>query len=63
MSCTPQRGFKSGELYQVYVKDLTLRQLHHLKLDHSSALTSNTPSRDTTPYASGQYSLELGWKL
>lgn len=48
-----QRGFSSGELYLVYVKDLTLHQLHHLKLDHSSAL-SHTPSRDNTPYASGQ---------
>lgn len=51
-TCTLQRGFMSGELYEVYVKDLTLRQLHHLQLDHSSAL-SNTPSKDPTPYASG----------
>ena len=48
-----QKGFSSGELYLVYVKDLTLHQLHHLKLDHSSAF-SHTPSRDNTPYASGQ---------
>jgi hypothetical protein len=46
-----KRGFNSGELYQVFVKDLSLQQLHHLKLDHSSVL-SNAPSKDTTPYAS-----------
>lgn len=50
--CTLQRGLLLGELYEVYVKDLSLRQLHHLQLDHSSAL-SNTPSKDPTPYASG----------
>ena len=51
--CPLQRGFNSGELYQVFVKDLSLQQLHHLKLDHSSVL-SNAPSKDTTPYASGE---------
>ena len=39
----------------MFVKDLTLRQLHYLKLDHSSLLENLVlSSAETTPYASGE---------
>ena len=43
-----QRGFSSGELYLVHVKDLTLSQLHNLKLDHSSILEGRRESFDAS---------------
>ena len=31
-------GFSSGELYEMHVKELTLHQLHSLRLEHTSVL-------------------------
>ena len=36
-----REGFFSGELYEMFVKDLTLHQLQSLKLDHSSVMEKN----------------------
>ena len=62
--CIIQKGFSSAELYQVHVHELTLSQLCHLKLDHSSLLETLGPtSGDATPYQSGWHSHSMSSSL